>query len=138
LGAQTNPVARERTLRRTPASAVLSFVRGLIVAEEVRRFTDRELLARFRSGRDEEAFAALVQRHGPMVLGVCRRFAQYEEDAEDCFQATFLALSHEAGTLRRLDSLASWLYGVAFRGSAKMRSTLRSGRAFSTSRLSPT
>src|SRR5207244_4856281 len=110
---------REHTLRRTPASAVLRFVRGFMVAEEVRRFTDRELLARFRSGRDEQAFAALVQRHGPMVLCVCRRFTLHEEDAEDCFQATFLALSQKAASLRRLDSLASWLYGVAFRISAK-------------------
>jgi RNA polymerase sigma factor (sigma-70 family) len=99
-----------------------------MVAEDVRRLTDRELLARFRSARDEEAFAALIQRHGPMVLSVCRRFALHEEDAEDYFQATFLTLSQEAGSLRRLDSLASWLYGVAFRISAKAVASARRRR----------
>ena len=119
---------REHTLYGTPASPVLRFVRGLIIAEEVRRLTDRELLDRFRSGRDEQAFAALVQRHASMVLGVCRRLVQHEADAEDCFQATFLALSYKASSLRRLDSLASWLYGVAFRISAKAVGSARRRR----------
>src|SRR5690242_12621439 len=77
-------------------------------------WTDSELLERFlaRGDRDaEDAFAALVARHGPMVLGVCRRMLAASHDAEEAFQATFLVLARRAGTIVRRDRLASWLYG---------------------------
>lgn len=85
------------------------------------RPTDRQLLDQFSAGRDEEAFAELVRRHGPMVLGVCRRVLGDGHAAEDAFQATFLLLVRKPGTLREPDLLASWLYGVACRTAMKAR-----------------
>ena len=62
---------------------------------------DHELLSAFVNRRDDQAFALLMQRHGPMVLGVCRRVLHNEYDAEDAFQATFLVLAKKAGTIQR-------------------------------------
>jgi RNA polymerase sigma factor (sigma-70 family) len=72
-------------------------------------------LERFVSHREETAFAALLARHGPMVLAVCRRVLRDRHRAEDAFQATFLVLARKAGTLRRPETLAAWLYGTARR-----------------------
>ena len=73
-------------------------------------------------GRDESAFEALVARHGPMVLGVCRQLLRDPNDVDDAFQATFLVLVRKAGTLRRCDLLGNWLYGVAYRVALRARS----------------
>ena len=75
--------------------------------------TDAELLAQFIDCRDEGAFAALVRRHGPMVLGVCRRLLPNEADAEDVFQATFLILALKATSVAPREMVAAWLHGVA-------------------------
>src|SRR6516162_6213297 len=83
--------------------------------------TDRELLERFATRRDEEAFAQLVRRHGPLVLGVCRQVLRQEQDAEDAFQATFLVLSRKAGSIRSAEALPNWLYGVASRLATRMK-----------------
>jgi RNA polymerase sigma factor (sigma-70 family) len=77
--------------------------------------TDAQLVARFLDRRDEGAFAALVARHGPMVLAVCRGVLRDQSDAEDAFQATFLVLFRKAGGLKSAGSLGSWLYRVAYR-----------------------
>jgi RNA polymerase sigma factor (sigma-70 family) len=79
------------------------------------------LLDRFVAHRDEAAFEAIVSRHGPMVLGVCRRVLDDPGDIEDAFQATFLVLVRRAGTLRNPELLANWLYGVAHRVSVRAR-----------------
>jgi RNA polymerase sigma factor (sigma-70 family) len=82
---------------------------------------DRVLLERFTARREESAFAALVERHGPMVLGVCRRVLQHEQDAEDAFQAVFCVLARKAGAIRRGTAVGGWLYAVACRVARKAR-----------------
>ncbi len=99
----------------------------------VRDLSDGQLLERFVGGRDGEAqsaFTALMERHGPMVLGVCREILDESHDAEDAFQATFLVLVKKAGSVRKADSLASWLHGVALRVGRRARAS-----AFSAERL---
>src|SRR4029077_18481696 len=71
--------------------------------------------------RDESAVAALVRRHGPLVLGACHRVLRDWHAAEDVFQATFLVLARRAGSLRRPEALGAWLYGVASRTARKAR-----------------
>ena len=76
---------------------------------------EEELLARFIEGKDARAFKAIIDRHGPVVLAVCRHLLSDPNDVEDAFQATFLILIRKGGTIRRPASLASWLHGVAHR-----------------------
>jgi RNA polymerase sigma factor (sigma-70 family) len=83
--------------------------------------SDADLLERFSARRDEAAFTALVNRHGPMVQGVCRRILGNAHAAEDVFQAVFLVLVRKSATIRRPELLANWLYGVAFRIARKAR-----------------
>jgi RNA polymerase sigma factor (sigma-70 family) len=85
--------------------------------------TDGQLLSRFIEHRDEVAVAALVQRHGPMVWGVCRRIVGKHHDAEDAFQATFLVLVRKAGSVRQREMIGHWLYGVAHQTAMKARAT---------------
>jgi RNA polymerase sigma factor (sigma-70 family) len=89
--------------------------------------TDEHLLQRFAHHRDGPAFAALVERHGPMVLGVCRRILRDPQDADDAFQATFLILVHKTGSITRPQALASWLYHTALR-TARRAKTRRDHR----------
>jgi RNA polymerase sigma factor (sigma-70 family) len=83
--------------------------------------TDGQLLGRFLATRDEAAFEALLRRHGPMVLGVCRRVLRSLHDAEDAFQATFIVLVCKASSVASRESVGSWLYGVAYRTAQKAR-----------------
>src|SRR5262249_46552161 len=83
--------------------------------------TDGELVEGFVTRRDDDAFAALVRRHGPMVLGVCRRVLRNDADADDAFQATFLVLVRKAPTVRPRGRVGNWLYGVAHTTALKAR-----------------
>src|ERR1700754_2963256 len=76
---------------------------------------DDELVGRYVLGRDEEAFAELVRRHGAMVLAVCRRVVRNAADADDVFQATFLVLARKAGSIRPPGAVGACLHGVAAR-----------------------
>jgi DNA-directed RNA polymerase specialized sigma24 family protein len=84
--------------------------------------SDEELLERFIGRQEGAAFEALVRRHGPLVLGVCRRVLGNLHDAEDAFQATFLVLVRKASTIGRRELLRNWLYGVALRTALETRS----------------
>src|SRR5579859_5709454 len=86
-----------------------------VVTQSLAGVSDRQLLERFAESGDEAAFAAILDRHGPLLLGVCRRLLADEHLAEDVLQATFLVLARKAGSIRRRESLASWLYGVTQR-----------------------
>lgn len=91
---------------------------------------DGELLSRFIQQRNEDAFTVLVRRHGPTVVGVCRRWLRDEADVEDAFQATFLVLARKADSIAKPDAVGSWLFGVAYRTARKARGDVarRQGR----------
>ena len=90
--------------------------------ETVAGLSEWQLLERYLECRDEVAFEALVARHGPMVLGVCRRMLADRTDVEDAFQATFLVLVRRARHLGPRDAIGPWLYGVATRVAMRARS----------------
>src|SRR5258708_23998664 len=77
--------------------------------------SDGDLLAQFVRSHDQEAFARLLARHGPYLLGVCRRVTAHAQDAEDVFQASFLELVRKAATISNTDSVAGWLQTVVVR-----------------------
>jgi RNA polymerase sigma factor (sigma-70 family) len=100
---------------------VLRHIHRLAGAPFLDDLDDGELLERFTARGEETAFATLVRRHGPVVLGVCRRVLRQRADVEDAFQATFLVLFRRAVALRRSGSLANWLYTVAYHVALRAR-----------------
>jgi RNA polymerase sigma factor (sigma-70 family) len=112
-------------MRNRQLETVLRHIRSTAAARQTTDLPDRELLGRFVAGHDEAAFTAIVERHGGLVLGVCQRILRNAHDAEDACQATFLVLTRKAGTIRKGDSLASWLHGVAGRIARKLQADTR-------------
>src|SRR5215469_3668440 len=111
-------------------------VRCWLAVQALDTLADPELLERFRRERNEAAFAVLLARHGPLVLRVCGRLLDDGHAVEDAFQATFLALARQAGSIRNSTSLAAWLHGVACRVARRMRDRAR--RTFPAAALHPT
>jgi RNA polymerase sigma factor (sigma-70 family) len=110
-------------MANTQLSPVLRHIRKLAATEHVKERTDVQLLQEFAARNDQTAFAALVRRHGPMVLGVCRNILRHTQDAEDAFQATFLVLARKAATIHKGEALVGWLHGVAYRMAMNARRT---------------
>jgi RNA polymerase sigma factor (sigma-70 family) len=108
----------------TRAQIVLRHIRELTATEKAARLLDRELLTRFTAEQEEDAFAALVRRHGPLVLGVCRRVLGNWHDAEDAFQASFLVLARKAASIHKHESVSSWLHRVAYHVAIQVRERL--------------
>jgi RNA polymerase sigma factor (sigma-70 family) len=101
-------------------SSLLRHVHHLVAGHTLDRLTDHQLLERFAAERGEAEFALLLRRHGPMVLGLCRRLLGHEQDAEDVFQAAFLILARKAGAIRQAD-VGGFLYRVAYHLAVRAR-----------------
>src|SRR5262245_13264431 len=99
--------------------SVMRHLRQAVRRQGAAARTDGQLLTSFIDHGDESAFEALVQRHGPMVLGVCRRLVGNPHDAEDVFQAAFLVLARKASSVRPRERVGNWLHGVALRTAMK-------------------
>lgn len=114
----------------SPMGELVQHLRRTGLLRDPAGLTDGQMLEEFLGRRDEAALAALVQRHGPMVWGVCRRVLGNYHDAEDAFQATFLVLVRKAASVTPREMVANWLYGVAHQTALKARATLgtRKGR----------
>src|SRR5258707_11212135 len=106
---------------RSALRPIISHLRQLASRTAQGDASDRQLLECFARERDEEAFRAVVRRHAALVLGVCRRALRNRQDAEDCFQATFMVLARKAGAVRWQESVAGWLHEVATRLAAEIR-----------------
>jgi RNA polymerase sigma factor (sigma-70 family) len=114
-------------MARAAIGPVARQIEALFASGSVAGMSDRQLLDRFASRNDaaaEPAFAAIVSRHGPMVLEVCVQLLRDQQLAEDAFQAVFLVLARRGHALRDPDRLANWLYGVAVRTSRKAKSRM--------------
>jgi RNA polymerase sigma factor (sigma-70 family) len=114
-----------------PAQAITCVIRKLrraVLHHDGTERTDAQLLTAFLA-RDESAFDLLLQRHGGMVLGVCRRVLGNAPDADDAFQATFLVLLRKAASLRQRELLGNWLYGVAYRTALEAKAARARRRA---------
>jgi RNA polymerase sigma factor (sigma-70 family) len=110
-------------------NGVLRHLRRAALPHNGSPLTDGQLLERFLATREEAAFEALLRRHGPMVLGVCRRVLRSLHDAEDAFQATFIVLVCKASSVAARESVGNWLYGVAYRTAQKALASAARRRA---------
>ena len=116
-------------MKQAHAGVIVEHLRKLVAVPSAGPTPDRELLERFASRQDEAAFATLVQRHGPMVLRVGQRLLHNGQDAEDVCQAAFLVLASQAASRHWHESVAGWLYQVAYHLALKTRAAAACRRA---------
>ncbi|HEV3385952.1 MAG TPA: RNA polymerase sigma factor [Gemmata sp.] len=110
-------------MSREQVSGLIQKLEQTLASNNLATVPDQQLVTRFTTACDETAFRVIAARHGPMVYRVCRRVLRNEQDVEDAFQATFLVFVRKAGSIRKLKSLASWLHGVAYQVSLRMRTS---------------
>src|SRR5947209_13779738 len=113
----------------TAMNSVSRQLRRAAFLQDADALTDGQLLDCFLARSEDAAFEALVRRHGPMVLGVCRRVLGNSHDAEDAFQATFLVLARKAASVVPREMVGNWLYGVAQRTALEAGSAIARRRA---------
>jgi len=118
-----------------PIGNVINRFRQTLQPRAAAEPADGQLLDRFIEAQDENAFEAIVRRHGPMVLGVCRRILHNYHNAEDAFQATFLVLARKARSIRGRGVVAGWLYGVAVKTALRARTSV--GRRYAREKQVP-
>src|SRR5579884_262226 len=106
-------------MAQSDRATILSRIRRMVA--EVGGASDAQLLERFAAQRDEAAFELLLWRHARLVFGVCQHVLHDEHDAEDAFQATFLALARQAGRIAKKEAVAGWLHRVAHRAALALR-----------------
>ena len=111
------------------ASRLMPTLRRVVLAGAAAERTDGQLLGAFVTNREADAFAGLVRRHGPMVLGVCRRVTGDSTVADDAFQAVFIVLARRASAVKPREQVGNWLYGVAYRTALKARAVLARRRS---------
>src|SRR5262249_8944659 len=110
-------------------NSVIRCLRRAVSVSQSAHLSDGELLTLYLASRDEPSFEALLHRHGPVVLGVCRRILQNEADAHDAFQATFLVFLRKAATIVPRDMAGNGLHGVAYKTALKAQAMNRQRRA---------
>jgi RNA polymerase sigma factor (sigma-70 family) len=113
----------------TGQASLMPALRRVVLAGASTDRSDGQLLAAFIADRDADSFGLLVRRHGPMVLGVCRRVIGDHTTAEDAFQAAFLVLARRAPSVKPREQVGNWLYGVAYRTALKARAVLARRRS---------
>jgi zinc protease len=119
---------RPKTVASDHLGSVVHSLQHLFGPGTLSALSEAQLLERFIVRKDEAAFEAILKRHGPMVLGVCRRVLDNPHDVDDAFQATFLILVKKARSIRDQDVLGTWLYGVARRVAVRARVNARRRR----------
>src|SRR5262245_42633683 len=115
------PAHGRSAMANDPMSGVVRHLRRAALLQDAGGMTDGQLLECFLTRREGAAVEALLRRHGPMVLGVCRRVLGDLHDAEDAFQATFLVLVRRGESVVPRELVGNWLYGVAYRTALKAR-----------------
>src|SRR5262249_54173497 len=112
---EPSPVpGRNRLMSTAQLNNVVCYLKRVSLVTHRAQVSDGDLLTRYLEHQDASAFEAIVRRHGPVVLAVCRQVLGSIHDAEDAFQATFLVLMHKAGSLTNRELVSSWLYQTAY------------------------